>query len=825
MTKSIYNHKNVENNWKDKWYKDNIYAAIDFSSKPKKYILAELPYPSGKSLHVGHMMRYTVPEIYSRFLRMQGYNVLFPMGWDCFGLPAETFAIKEKTTPQKAIAQATHDYKKAMQDIGYGIDWDREITTSDPSYYKWTQWMFKKLWEKGLAIQQEMPVWWCKELGVLADEEVLPSKDGTGKISERGGYNVERKPFKQWVLNIPAYADRLISDLDKTSYKENVKTGQINWINRKEGALVMFKAFSEVCSCKKECSCGNACTCNDLIDLNVFTTRPDTIYGVTFLAIAPEHPLVEKLIAHANNKEELLKYIDRSRGLSDIEKQTKEKTGVKIEGMLVKHPFLDKCLPVFLADYILLDYGTGVVMGVPAHDDRDNEFAKKYDLEIIKVIDAKDALYTGSGKMINSDEYTGLDSEEFKKVIAKRLEQDHIGGLSVTYKLRPQVFSRQRYWGEPIPLVYKQDGSLEALEDTSLPLELPIMEDFLPAEDGTSPLAKNIEWNSTKDKEGNTARRETDTMPTWAGSNWYYMRYIDPKNDKAPADMEKLKYWMPVDMYFGDAGHTTAHLLYSRFWYKFLYDIGVVPADEPYDFRMSGGMLLGPDGQKMSKSKGNVINPQEVLDSQGADAVRTYLAFIGPYEDTYPWNPRGLNACAKLVKSIYELKDAVKDQLPTTDEEKTINKAIKNMTQMMAELKMNTSVSEVMILVNALKKQDTISKNTWKKLILLVAPFMPFVAEELWQEINEYKEWKKENSVHIQTWPTFDETTLVENTLTLAVQVNGKVRGTIQLALDTSEEDAITKALEDTNVQKYVPNKDAIKKTVYVKGKILNLVI
>jgi len=810
MAKSIYNHKDIENNWKEKWYKDSIYEAVDFSTKPKKYILAELPYPSGKSLHVGHMMRYTVPEIYSRFLRMSGYNVMFPMGWDCFGLPAETFAIKEKTTPQKAIAQATHDYKKAMQDIGYGIDWSREIVTSDPSYYKWTQWMFKKLWEDGLAVQQEMPVWWCQELGVLADEEVLPAKDGIGKISERGGYSVERKSFKQWVLNIPAYADRLLKDLDKTSYEDNVKTGQINWIGRKEGALVSFKSVD-----------------GEL--LTAFTTRPDTIYGVTFLAMAPEHQLMDKLINTAENKEELVEYIKRSKGLSDIEKQTKEKTGVLIKGLQVKHPLLDKNLPVFVADYIMTDFGTGVVMGVPAHDPRDNEFAKKYNLEIIKVVQPLDStdtseIYEGNGTIINSDIYNNVSSEDFKNVIIEHLKGLGIGDKSVTYKLRPQVFSRQRYWGEPIPLVYKNDGSIEAVSDSELPLELPVMEDFLPAEDGTSPLAKNMEWNTFVDAQGNTAKRETDTMPTWAGSNWYYMRYIDPKNDQAPADIEKLKYWMPVDMYFGDSGHTTAHLLYSRFWYKFLYDINVVPHDEPYDFRMSGGMLLGPDGQKMSKSKGNVINPQEVLDSAGADAVRTYLAFIGPYEDTYPWNPRGLNACAKLVKNIFDLQDIVVERSALEDEKKNLNKAVKNMSQMMSELKMNTSVSEIMILVNAFKKQTDISKDIWKNLILLIAPFMPFVAEELWQSINGYTEWKKENSVHLQSWPKLDETVVNEISSVVGVQINGKVRGTLNIAADDTEDIIKQKALEIESVKRFIGDAP-IKKMIYVKGKILNFVV
>lgn len=819
MSTFSYNHKTIENNWKDKWYKDNIYKAIDFSDKPKKYILAELPYPSGKSLHVGHMMRYTVPEIYSRFLRMNGYNVLFPMGWDCFGLPAETFAIKEGITPQEAIAKATVDYKKAMQDIGYAIDWDREITTSQPEYYKWTQLMFKRLWEKGLAIQEEMPVWWCKELGVLADEEVLPAKDGIGKISERGGYSVERKSFKQWVLNIPAYADRLIKDLDKTSYKESVKTGQINWIGRKEGAFITYPIDES----------DKAVT--------VFTTRPDTNFGATFITIAPENPLALEITTE-EYKSQVTDYINKTKSKSDMERtmDNKEKTGV-FTGAYALNRLNNTKLPIYISDYVLMNVGTGALVGVPAHDSRDFEFAKNFNIPIIQVVvktkenkekeitNIKD-IFEEEGFNINSDFLNGLSTKEATEKIINYLEEKQWGQKAVTYKLRPQVFSRQRYWGEPIPLIHKNNGTVEALKDEQLPLELPIMKDFLPAEDGTSPLAKNIEWNTTVDSEGNTAKRETDTMPTWAGSNWYYMRYVDPKNDKAPADMEKLRYWMPIDMYFGDAGHTTAHLLYSRFWYKFLYDNGIVPHDEPYDFRMSGGMLLGPDGQKMSKSKGNVINPQEVLESEGADAVRTYLAFIGPYEDTYPWNPRGLNACSKLVKNIYLLKDIVKDTDVNQDKEtqKLLHKTIKNMTEMMNELKMNTSVSEIMILVNHLKKQSTISKDIWKKVILLIAPFMPFTAEELWQEVNNYATWNSINSVHLQEWPKYNETLLVEDTINLPIQVNGKLRANIDINIETTEQDIKDMVLNLDNVKKYIDNQE-IKKVIYIKGKVFNIVV
>lgn len=804
-----YNHEEVENNWKKHWYEDNIYEAKDFDTRPKKYILAELPYPSGKSLHVGHMMRYTVPEIYSRFLRMRGYNVLFPMGWDCFGLPAETYAKKEGITPQEAIAQATVDYKRAMQDMGYAIDWSREINTADPSYYKWTQWTFKKLWENGLAVQKEMPVWWCDELGVLADEEVLPNPKGEGKVSERGGYEVKRKLFKQWVLDIPKYADRLIEDLSKVDYQDSIKQAQKNWIDRKDGANIIFDVMGE--------------------KVEVFTTRPDTILGVTFLALSPIHPVVEKLSDKIKNISEVNAYIKEAESLSDLERQTKEKTGVALEGVFATNPYdpnLPK-VPVFIADYILMDFGTGAVMGVPGHDSRDFDFANKYHLPIIEVVkkpEGFDGIYTEDGEMINSGKHNGINSKDFYNLVISELEKQGTGKKAKEYKLRPQVFSRQRYWGEPIPLRYKQDGEIEALEDSELPLELPVMKDFLPGKDGISPLAKNKEWMSTKDSMGNMATRESDTMPTWAGSNWYYLRYIDPANDKSLADLEKIKYWFPVDMYFGDAGHTNAHLLYTRFWFKFLYDIGQVPLDEPFMYRMSGGMLLGPDNQKMSKSRGNVIIPKEVLENYGADAVRTYLAFIGPYEDTYPWNPNGLVACARLVKSIYEAKYRVGQTPASADLKRALHLLIKNVTEMMEKLKMNTSVSEIMIFNNQLKKEKEIPLEIWKPFIQIIAPFMPFVAEELWQDINDFKEWKKENSIHLQAWPIFDPTLLTSETVSIPVQINGKVRSKYLVKGAESEKEIVQNLLNDPLLKMYFEDKKIIK-TIYIKNKIINLVV
>ena len=842
MTNINYDFNKIEENWREKWFEDNIYKAVDFSEKPKQYILAELPYPSGKFLHVGHMMRYTVPEIYSRFLRMKGYNVLFPMGWDCFGLPAETYAIKQGITPQEAIAIATKNYKEAMQKMGYGIDWDREIYTSDPEYYKWTQWMFIKLWEKGLAELQEMPVWWCEQLGVLADEEVLPAKEGNGKVSERGGYPVEKKMFKQWVLKIPEYADRLLDDLNKVDYYDSVKVGQANWIGKKTGALVDFEIKGK--------------------KVTAFTTRPDTLFGVTFLAISPEHDLVDELVAAAENKDEVLAYIEKSKNLSDMERQTKEKTGIAVKGIYAKHPFkeIEREIPVFIADYILVDFGTGVVMGVPGHDERDFEFAQKYNCEIIEVVSKRsrdeatsqdnshkenslqkvEDVFTGEGTMINSAEYNGMKSSEFKTAAIERLQKEQKGKPHKTYKVRPQIFSRQRYWGEPIPLVNKADGTIEAAQD--LPVELPIMKDFMAGEDGISPLEKNNEWNQTTDSQGNAAKRETDTMPTWAGSNWYYIRYIDPKNKENFADMEKLKYWMPVDKYFGDAGHTTAHLLYSRFWYKALYDMGYLPDDEPYKWRMSGGMLLGPDHQKMSKSKGNVVNPQEVIEKYGADAVRTYLAFLGPYEDTYPWNENGLIACFKLVRNIYGMQDKVVDvdfdfvSATITELEAHSNaaqhketaqnfyKLVKHATQMLTDLKMNTAVSEIMIFTNHLKKQKQIPSQIWKEFIKVLAPFAPFAAEELWQKAHNYTEWQAANSVHLQPWPELNKELAKDQEITIPVQVNGKVRDNINISPNLSEEKVKELALSSEIVQNYTEGKD-IKRFIYVPNKIVNIVV
>ncbi|MCA9308123.1 leucine--tRNA ligase [candidate division WWE3 bacterium] len=806
MSSRNYDHKKIEQNWRPKWFADNIYKAVDFSEKPKKYILAELPYPSGPYLHAGHMMRYTVPEIHSRFLRMKGYNVMFPMGWDCFGLPAETFAIKEGKTPQEVIAQAEKDFKVAMQRMGYAIDWDREVNTSKPDYYKWTQFMFLKLWEQGLAELREMPVWWCKELGVLADEEVLAGPNNT-KVSERGGYPVERKMFKQWNLKITEYADKLLKGLDDTDYMDSVKLSQTNWIGKKEGARIDFEI-------------------EGIGKVPAFTTRPDTVFGVSFVAISPEHPLVSSIVQKATNASDLTAYIQKAATLSDLEKQQKEKTGVEAKGIVVKHPFTGNDIPLFIADYILADFGTGFIMGVPAHDDRDFEFASKYGLPIIKVIqtpnDFEGDLYDGDGEVINSQQYNGMNSADMRTKIISDLEQMGIGSKEVTYKLRDQIWARQRYWGEPIPLIHTQDGDIEA--DYNLPVVLPELKEFLPV-DGQAPLTKVPEWVNTTDSKGRPAKREVDTMPTWAGSNWYFIRYIDPQNDDAFADYEKMKYWLPVDRYFGDGGHTTAHLMYSRFWVRALYEQGLIPTPEPFKWRMTGGLLLGEDGTKMSKSKPEYsVDPKDLLENYGADAARMVLAFLGPYSETFPWNSRSVVACYRVIRQIYEMFDKVSDTPASKTQLVAYNKLVKNTEYMYENLKVNTAISEIMIFVNASKDWDTVNSQVWNGFLRVIAPVVPFVAEELWQETHGYVSWDAVNSIHLQDFPTFDEALTLDDVIEVPVQINGKVRAKLSVNANATEEQVKEAAFANSNITKWLDGQEP-KKVIYITGRILNIVV
>jgi leucyl-tRNA synthetase len=821
---SGYNHNEIENKWKNRWYEANLYKAEDFSSKPKKYILAEFPYPSGKTLHAGHVMRFTLPDVYSRYLRMRGFNVMFPMGWDAFGLPAENYAVKTGINPAITTREIIRDYRKSIYMMGYGVDIDREINTTDPKYYKWTQWIFLKFYKAGLAEYKEMPIWWCEKLRtVLSDEEVLTDKNGD-KISERGEHPVERKMLKQWVLKIPKYAEKLIQGLDEVNFPDAIKNAQINWIGKSEGIIIHYQVENS----------------NDIV--TVFTTRPDTNFGATFIVLAPEHPLALK-ITTKENLDNVKKYIGKTSKKSELERlaEVKDKTGVFTGSYAINNLNGEK-LPIYLADYALINVGTGAVVGVPGHDKKDFLFAKKFGLPIKRVVVGKDSdkseiksleqVQEDEGMMINSGLLDGLEIHKAINKICDFLVEKGFGERYTTYKIRDWVFSRQRYWGEPIPVIHKEDSSIEPICDPdnpkevkeNLPLVLPEVSDFNPTPDGLSPLEKDKNWVLTKDKNGKPAKRETNTMPNWAGSCWYYIRYCDPKNDNEFADFDKLKYWLPVDKYFGGAEHTTMHLLYSRFWHKFLFDLKLVPTPEPYSGRLNGGLLLGPDGKKMSKSRGNVVEPIEIVEKFGADALRMSICFLGPYEDTYPWNDNGMKATSKLLSTIYGLRTKVTKNF--TSGVKTLrayNKLVKRLSSMYENLKMNTAVSEIMIFVNTIKNDEKISLDVWKGFIKVLAPIAPFIAEELWQEVNENSKWTVEKSVHIQDWPKYDVSLASENVITLPIQINGKVRSEVEVESDSKEEEIRVKVLSDTKVIKNLNGKK-IRRFIYVPKKIISIV-
>lgn len=838
-----YNHRTLVEKYAAKWAKDNVCAALDFSDKPKKYILVEFPYPSGSGLHMGHFFRFALPDIYSRKLRMSGYNVLFPLGFDAFGLPAENYAIKTGVHPAETTKKAIEVFTKSFKEAGFGTDWDRLIDTTDPQYYKWTQWIFLKFFEAGLAELREEPVWWCEELkSVLANEEVTEDSQGR-KVSERGEHPVEKRNLKQWILKMTSYAEKLLEGLENVDYFDHIKTAQRNWIGRSEGARIKFPLV-----------CGENSSDQQI---EVFTTRPDTLFGATFMVLAPEHPLIDKLKSSITNWFEIQEYRDSTRNMSDLERQSaKEKTGVLVKGIAVKHPLAQDYIriPVYLADYVLMGYGTGAIMAVPAHDQRDYDFANKYGIPIVQTIFPSDRdscnceattlpfieedglvkltkpvqqMLTDSGQTISRP----LDCSQMKQVVIRALEKLGLGKKEIAYKLRDWVFSRQRYWGEPIPVIHLKDGTIEALAATdnaeevarNLPLRLPDVPDFTPSSDGTSPLARNKEWVATTDRSGNAASRETNTMPNWAGSCWYYLRYLDPKNDHCFADNQKMNYWLPVDRYFGGAEHTTRHLLYSRFWHRFLYDQGLVNTAEPYQWRMDGGILLGADGKKQSKSAGNGVDLNEQLEKYGADALRLAICFMGPYDGTFPWSEGGLKACRKLVETIYELQERVDSKEQEQPVLGSYHRMVKRVTNMVDDLKMNTAVSEFMIFVNELKKVKHINQDIWRGFIRLLAPFTPFLSEELWQNTHQYQKWQKENSVHLQKWPEFDPELAKEGLLVVGIQVNGKIRGEIELSPQDNQESVQSRVMQMTNVTKWLDNRE-IKKFIYLPGKIVSIV-
>ena len=799
-----YDHKQVEKKWQDIWDEKQCFHAENDSDKEKFYALVEFPYPSGQGLHVGHPRSYTALDIVARKKRMQGYNVLYPMGWDAFGLPTENFAIKNHVHPAEVTKKNIARFKSQLKSLGLSFDWSREINTTDPSYYKWTQWIFLQLFKKGLAYKKEMSVNWCTSCKcVLANEEVVNG------VCERCGSEVVHKTKSQWMLAITKYAQRLIDDLDDVDYIERVKIQQRNWIGRSTGAEVDFKTTE-----------GDT--------LTVYTTRPDTLFGATYMVISPEHPMIEQWADKLHNIEDVRAYREEAARKSDFERTelNKDKTGVKLDGVAAINPVNGKQIPIFVSDYVLMGYGTGAIMAVPAHDDRDWEFAKKFGCEIIEVVsggeDVQKAAFTAkdeTGILVNSDFLNGKTVKDAIPAMIEWLGEKGIGHAKVQYKLRDWVFSRQRYWGEPIPIVKCDKCGYVALPEDQLPLELPNVTSYEPTDNGESPLAHMTDWvNTTCPCCGGPAKRETDTMPQWAGSSWYFLRYMDPHNDKAIASPEALKYWSPVDWYNGGMEHTTLHLLYSRFWHKFLYDIGVVPTKEPYAKRTSHGMILGENGEKMSKSRGNVVNPDEIVDTYGADTMRLYEMFIGDFEKAAPWSPKSIKGCRRFLERVWALADKVQDGDTYSEQHEVLmNRTIKKVGEDADNLKANTAIAALMTMLNEFYDKG-VNKAEYKTFLALLNPFAPHITEELWQQLGET------GLLSVAPWPTYDEAKTVESTVELAVQVNGKLKCTIKLAVDADKQTAIDTAMAEEKVQHAIEGKQIVKQIV-VPGKIVNLVV
>ena len=801
----LYNHKVVEKKWQKVWDDNKAFAATDDYSKPKYYALVEFPYPSGQGLHVGHPRPYTALDIVARKRRMQGYNVLYPMGWDAFGLPTENYAIKNKIHPKIVTENNVKRFKEQLHSLGYSFDWDREINTTDPSYYKWTQWIFLKLFKAGLAYKKEMPINWCTSCKVgLANEEVVNG------VCERCGAPVVRKVKSEWMLKITDYAEKLIEGLDHVDYIERVKVSQKNWIGKSQGAEVDFSIKG-----KED-------------KLRVYTTRCDTLFGVTYMVVSPEHPIIDKYKDELKNWDVIAAYRDEAAKKSDFERAelAKEKTGVQIEGLTAINPVNGKEIPIWISDYVLMSYGTGAIMAVPAHDERDWEFAKKFNLPLIQVVakngeevDINAAAFTdvATGVLINSDFLNGLEVKDAKAKMIAFLEEKKIGTAKTNYKLRDWVFSRQRYWGEPIPIVHCDKCGYVPIDESELPLMLPEVESYMPTDNGESPLAAMTDWvNTTCPCCGGPAKRETDTMPQWAGSSWYFLRYTDPHNDEALASKEALKYWLPVDWYNGGMEHTTLHLLYSRFWHKFLYDQGVVPCPEPYQKRTSHGMILGENGEKMSKSRGNVVNPDDIVREYGADTLRTYEMFIGAFDLSASWSEDGVKGCRRFLERIWKLQDIMTNEEGySSDLETKMHQTIKKVSSDYENLKYNTAIAAMMALLNDFTKKGSITKGEYKTLLILLNPVAPHITEELWQIIGG------SGYVYEQTWPEYEEAKTVENTVEIAVQINGKTKGTLAIGRDDAKEDVIGKAKESI-ADKLTGN---IVKEIYVPGRIVNIVM
>ena len=797
-----YNHREVETKWQEIWDKNKAFKTSDDYSKPKYYALVEFPYPSGQGLHVGHPRPYTALDIVARKRRMQGYNVLYPMGWDAFGLPTENYAIKNHIHPKIVTKNNVARFKNQLHSLGYSFDWDREINTTDPGYYHWTQWIFLKLFNAGLAYKAEMPINWCTSCKVgLANEEVVNG------VCERCGSEVVRKVKSQWMLKITAYADKLLEGLDSVDYVERVKVSQKNWIGKSTGAEVDFAL-------------------KDKEDkLTVYTTRPDTLFGVTYMVMSPEHPFIDKYKDSIENWDEVVAYREMAARKSDFERTelAKDKTGVMLKGFTAVNPVNNKEVPVWISDYVLMSYGTGAIMAVPAHDERDWDFAKKFNMPIIEVVagspvDVNEAVYTdvATGTLVNSEFLNGLSVAEAKEKIIAFLTEKGIGHQKTNFKLRDWVFSRQRYWGEPIPIVKCEKCGYVPLPESELPLELPEVESYMPTDNGESPLAHMTEWvNTTCPKCGGSAMRETDTMPQWAGSSWYFLRYTDPTNDKELASKEALNYWMPVDWYNGGMEHTTLHLLYSRFWHRFLYDQKVVPCPEPYMKRTSHGMILGSNGEKMSKSRGNVVNPDDIVRDYGADTLRTYEMFIGAFELSAAWSEDGVKGCRRFLERVWKLQDILtEDESYSKDLEIKMHQTIKKVSGDFECLKYNTAIAAMMALINEFYKKNAVTKGELKTLLTLLNPVAPHITEEIWQSAGF------EGYIYENTWPEYDEAKTIEATIEIAVQINGKVKGTLAVERDAAKEDVIAKAKEAV-ADKLTGN---IVKEIYVPGRLVNIV-